>query len=583
VSVTTAAAAPALAVEAAGLTYRYPGQDRPALAGLDLAVAAGERLLLAGPSGSGKSTLLRCLNGLVPHFHGGTVAGRLRVAGRDPVAAAPRGMSDAVGLVFQDPERQFVTRRVDDELAFAMENHDLPRGVMAERIAEALDRLGLAHLRRRRIDTLSGGERQRVAIGAALTLRPAVLALDEPTSQLDPAAAGEVLALLAGLNRELGLTVIVCEHRLERVAGWARRVCLLPAAGGPARVGEPAAVLAESDLAPPVTRLARAVGFAPPPLAAAAAGPLVAALRPRLAGRAGGEAAARAAPAAAASRAASPGPPAVEVEDVHFRYPGGGSGDGGDGRAAALRGVSLAVAAGERVALVGVNGAGKSTLLKLLVGLLRPARGAVRLFGRDTAPLDLATITREVGLVPQNPARLLFSDTVADEVRFTRRAHRLPPAGEGAAGDPDPLLARLGLAALAGASPHDLSGGERQRAAIAAILAAGPRVLLLDEPTRGLDAGAKEALARHLDELAAGGVAVVVATHDVELAARVAGRMVVLDGGWVAADGPTGEVMTRFPAFASEMARLFGAGVAGDLLTVDDVLARLGAAPRGPR
>ena len=304
-------------IELTGVTYRYPAggagaagaagavgatgtaTGRPALADFDLIVAAGERLVVAGASGSGKSTFLRCLNGLVPHFHGGTICGRVRVAGRDPVAVGPRGMSDAVGLVFQDPERQLITARVEDELAFAMENHDLPRAVMGERIAETLDRLGIAHLRRRRVDTLSGGERQRVAIASVLTLRPAILALDEPTSQLDPPAAAEVLALLADLNREAGLTVLVGEHRLERVAAWAGRVCHLPGPGLPPVTGPPREVLAASALAPPLTRLAAAVGVSPAPLAVEEAAELAARLRERLGGPAGGPTA-----AAGASRGA---------------------------------------------------------------------------------------------------------------------------------------------------------------------------------------------------------------------------------------------------------------------------------------
>jgi energy-coupling factor transport system ATP-binding protein len=586
------------AVELAGVTYRYPGGSAPALAGLDLTVAAGERLLVAGASGAGKSTLLRCLDGLVPHFHGGVLAGRLRVAGRDPVAATPRGMSDAVGLVFQDPERQFVTARVEDELAFAMENHALPRSEMGERIAGVVERLGIGHLRERRVEQLSGGERQRVAIAAVLTLRPPILALDEPTSQLDPAAAGEVLALLADLNRTLGLTLILSEHRLERVAAWAERVCHLPGDGRSAVVGAPREVLATVELAPPLVRLARTAGVAPAPLAVAEAGALAAALRQRLggdrgrdeegtrsgagwSGRSGAENLHRAgvpavppgsfiarpvtAPAGSlderppATPSVVGGPPAVEARGLRFRY----------GGIEALRGVDLAVAAGERVVLVGANGAGKTTLLKLLVGLLRLDAGAVRVLGRDLAGRPLTEITRDVGLVPQNPARLLFSDTVADEVRFTRRAHGLPE------GDPRELLGRLGLALLAGRDPRDLSGGERQRAALAAILAAGPRLLLLDEPTRGLDAAAKEALTGVLRELAASGTAVVMATHDVELAARAGERMVVLDGGRVVDDGPVGEVMVRNPRFASEVSRLLGDA---RMTTVEDVLERLGHA-----
>jgi energy-coupling factor transport system ATP-binding protein len=238
-------------IEFAGVSYHYPERADPVLKDVDLQLAAGEFLLVVGASGVGKSTLLRCLNGLVPHFYGGTVKGHVRVAGRDPIALGPSGMSDLVGFVFQDPESQFVTERVEDELAFAMENHNLPAPTMRRRIEEVLDQLSMAHLRQRRIETLSGGERQRVAIGSALSLQPSVLVLDEPTSQLDPQAAEEVLTTLQKLNEDLGLTIVISEHRLERVAQYADRICYLPGAGQALRLGRPRQVLAQTPLAPP--------------------------------------------------------------------------------------------------------------------------------------------------------------------------------------------------------------------------------------------------------------------------------------------------------------------------------------------
>jgi energy-coupling factor transport system ATP-binding protein len=539
-------------IEISGLRYAYPGAARPALAGIDLALAAGERLLVAGPSGSGKSTLLRCLDGLVPHFHGGTLAGRLRVAGLDPVAAAPAGMAAAVGMLFQDPEAQVVAQRVEDEVAFALENHGLPPAEIGRRVGETLERLGAAALARRRVDTLSGGERQRVALAAALALRPPLVALDEPTSQLDPGGVAALLDLLDSLHRTEGLTLVVADHRLGRVIERADRACLLPAAGAPPRVGAPAAVLADSDLAPPVARLGRALGWDPPPLTLDEARRRLAQdprWRERLASY-------RTRPPG--DNPPTPGEPVLLTRGLRYRYPASG--------AEALAGADLTVRRGEVVALLGANGSGKSTLLKALVGLVRPDAGEVEALGRPLGRRPVHEIARGVGLVPQNPGRLLFADRVADEVRFTRRAHGLPE------GDPAELLERLGIADLAGADPRDLSGGERQRAAIAAILAAEPPALLLDEPTRGLDAPAKAALARLLRELAAGGAAVVVATHDAELVADCASRAVLIDTGRVTADGPPAEVLPGTP-FEPEISRLFGMP---GVLTVDDALAALG-------
>ncbi|MFQ5613196.1 MAG: ABC transporter ATP-binding protein [Anaerolineae bacterium] len=534
-------------IELSNVTYVYPGQAQPVLRDVSLRIAAGEFLLVVGASGAGKSTLLRCLNGLVPHFHGGSIYGRVRVDGRDPVAVGPRGMSDRVGFVFQDPEAQFVTERVEDELAFALENHNLPQTTMRKRIEEVLDQLSIAHLRRRRIETLSGGERQRVAIGSVLTLQPSLLVLDEPTSQLDPQAAEEVLTTLQKLNEDLGLTIVISEHRLERVAQYADRVCHVPGGGEPPLAGPSRQVLAKTKLAPPLVQLGRALGWQPLPLTIKEGRPFAAELKPRLA---------RPEPPGPDSPAPARAAPAIAARNVWHRYNG----------AEALKGVSLEVGRGEFVALMGRNGSGKSTLLKSLVGLLQPHRGQIRVLDRDTAQTPLTEITRQVGFVPQNPGRLLFKDTLAEELAFTRRAHRLP------VDDPAPLLERLGLGGLAGAYPRDLSAGERQRAALAAILAAEPQLLLLDEPTRGLDYRNKEQLTRILKDLCRRGVTVVMATHDVELVAHSADRVVILGDGQIVVDGPVREVMTESLVFASQINKLLRDD---RFLTVEDVQRRL--------
>lgn len=532
------------------LTYRYPAAWTPVLHDLSLQIREGEFLLVMGPSGVGKSTLLRCLNGLVPHFYGGTIAGQVRVAGRDPVALGPRGMADAVGLVLQDPEAQFVVDRVEDELAFALENQGLAPLVMRRRVEEALDQLGIAHLRHRSVHTLSGGERQRVAIAAAMTLQPRVLVLDEPTSQLDPQAAEEVLDILVRLNHDLGLTVILSEHRLERVVQYVDRILYLPGDGRPPLLDEPRAVLGQVELVPPLLVLAKALGWSPLPLTIKEAHAF--AKQSAIGDR---QSAGRQLPFSDLRL-----PVSISVQDLAFSYNGH----------PALQGISLEVHQGEFVALMGRNGSGKTTLLKHLVGLLKPDRGRVEIVSpgapvtMDTRQAPIEEIIRVVGYVPQNPNALLFSDTVRQELDFTRRGHRLPPGDYGA------LLDTLGLAPHADRYPRDLSVGERQRVALAAILVAEPQILLLDEPTRGLDYQQKAALTEFLQREKGKGRTLILATHDVELVAQCADRVVLLGDGQVVVDGPVRQVMSESLVFASQINKLFRDPA---LLTVEDVLA----------
>ena len=319
------------------VTYTYPGDGavRPALDDLSLSIGEGELVLVVGPSGSGKSTFLRCLNGLVPHFYGGTLRGRIDVAGRDPVAASPQGMASLVGMVFQDPEAQFVADRVEDELAFGMENQALPPALMRKRVEEVLDQLTIAHLRDRHISTLSGGEKQRVAIASVLTLHPEVLVLDEPTSQLDPQSAEEVLVAIRRLNEDLGLTVILAEHRLERVVQFVDRVLYLPT-GGPALLDQPRAVLAQIALTPPLVELGKLRGWQPLPLTVKEARRFV----PRSQRSMTRSAEAEAATLVGADGQEASGPAAIRTEKVTYRY-----GDGYE----AVHAVSLALTPGEVV------------------------------------------------------------------------------------------------------------------------------------------------------------------------------------------------------------------------------------------
>ncbi len=383
------------------VTYTYPDQSTPALADFSATIQPGEFVLVVGPSGSGKSTFLRSLNGLVPHFYGGRWAGRADVFGRDPVALAPRGMADLVGFVFQDPEAQFVVDTVEDELAFAMENFALAPATMRKRVEEVLDQMGIAHLRSRRISTLSGGEKQRVAIASVLALQPEVLVLDEPTSQLDPQAAEEVLIALRHLNEDLGLTIVLSEHRLERVLQYADRVLYLPALGMPPVLDDPRVVAAQLPLVPPLIELGRRLGWQPLPLTIKEGRGFARGLTTQLSMGVREYVSGGTSHTPTPSHPHTPTPPHISVRNLHYAY---------DGRSA-LRGINLAANAGEFIVLMGRNGSGKSTLLKQIVGLIKPDEGQVTVAGLDTRRADLDQIIKTVGYVPQHPGTLLFGDT----------------------------------------------------------------------------------------------------------------------------------------------------------------------------
>ncbi|GHC25319.1 ABC transporter ATP-binding protein [Streptomyces rochei] len=539
------------------VSVTYDGAAEPTVRGIDFEVPEGELVLLAGPSGVGKSTVLGAVSGLVPHFTGGTLSGRVTVAGRDTRTHKPRELADVVGTVGQDPLSHFVTDTVEDELAYGMESLGLAPDVMRRRVEETLDLLGLSELRSRPLATLSGGQQQRVAIGSVLTPHPDVLVLDEPTSALDPAAAEEVLAVLQRLVHDLGTTVLMAEHRLERVIQYADQVVLLPSPGARPLLGPPAEVMAVSPVYPPVVDLGRLAGWSPLPLTVRDARRRAAPLRNRLAGR---EIPNRTPPAAAlpappvlrppaerwwrrgkrAQTAAAPAPHAARVRSLAVRRD----------RVQALRGVDLTVSPGETVALMGRNGAGKSTLLSALVGLVEPSSGSVRAgdaVPHRTAPRDLV---RRVGLVPQEPRDLLYADTVAAECAAADRD------AEAAPGTCRALLTELLPGVTDDTHPRDLSEGQRLTLALSVVLTARPPLLLLDEPTRGLDYAAKARLAGILRSLAAEGHAIVLATHDVELAAELAHRVVLLAEGEVIADGPAADVVVASPSFAPQVAKV---------------------------
>ena len=456
------------------VSFTYTEAERPTLHRVSLDIPEGELCVVVGETGTGKSTFLRAINGLVPHFSGGTLAGTVTVDGRTTKDNRPRDLADVVGFVGQNPLASFVTETVEDELAYTMENLGVPADAMRRRVEDAVDLLGLQDLRDRSLRALSGGQQQRVAIGAVLTASPRLLVLDEPTSALDPAAAEEVLSALARLVHDLGLTVVMAEHRLERVVPFADRIILVPGGGRPLVVGPPEVVMRSSSVAPPLVELGRLMGWDPLPLSVRDARRLSAPLRERLA------------PTAPPARPAplmptTDGAESASVQKLTVTY----------GPVVALDGVDLTIMPGEVLALMGRNGSGKSTLLHTLSGMRRPTRGVVTVDGRDPQSFRAADLVRHVGLVPQDPGLLLYGESVQAECHAADKVSNLAPGTtlqrfwSGCCPACRPTATRA-TCPRASASPWPWPSSWPR----------SPQLLLLDEPTRGLDYPSKDRLIR---------------------------------------------------------------------------------------
>ena len=515
-------------IAAAQVAYSYPtGTRRRVLDGLDLAVADDRYLLVSGASGSGKSTLVRTFNGLIPHFYGGDLTGRVTVDGQATTRLSVARLFDRVGMVFQNPEAQLFNRTVAREIAFGLESLGLAQGEIHRRVGETAVAVGIEALLQRHPQNLSGGEQQLVAVAAVVALHPRLLILDEPFANLDPANVARLRRVLAAV-RGSGCGLAVCEHRLGLTAPDADQMAVV--AGGRVAVeGPPAAVLTaaveSSGLERPLAaRASDALGMAERvlevgrlPLDAASAeilGPLLG--RPPISG--------------------PPGETLLAVEGLTAQV----------GGRRVLRDVNLTLKQGEIVALVGANGAGKTTLARHLNGLARPAAGRVTVAGRDTRRVRTSELARQVGVVFQNPDSQFFKLTVAEEIQVAPRALGVSDTTwiQG-------LIAALRLDSLLDRAPFRLSSGEKKRVAVAAALAAQPDVLVLDEPTAGQDAHFRRTLGRLLGRLAADGRAVLMVTHDLSFAERWAHRWLVLAEGTIAAEGSPDTIM----ADASLLAR----------------------------
>jgi energy-coupling factor transport system ATP-binding protein len=547
-------------------TFRYPppvagAAPVTALEEVTLEVAAGEALGVTGSTGSGKSALCLAIAGLIPQETGGIVGGRVVVNGWDTRVTPVPQLATRVGIVFQDPESNLVGLSVEDEVAFGPENLGVPPAEIARRVDWALQVTGLARERRRPSASLSGGQKQRLAIAAVLAMRPQILVLDEPTAQLDPAGKDDVIAAIGRLRQELGrqLTLVLVESDTELLSRVAERVVVLHA-GRIALEGAPRAVFTR------VEELA-GLGIRVPPLAVLAArlnhalgtrfgflttSEAESALRPLL--ERGGPAGSSAPPSSgrgtarprvqgipAPGRASAGGlnssrhesSPLLAFERVRYRY---------EVAVPALEGVSLRIADGEFLALVGPNGSGKTTLAKHCNGLLRPQSGQVLVAGQDTRTTPVAQLARTVTYAFQNPDHQLFLPSVAEELAYGPR--NLGLRGQALQARVEDALVRFGLVDLRHRHPMLLGRGLRQLVAIAAVYAMAPRLLILDEPTGGLDGHAVSQLMAILAQFTAGGHSVLLITHDLGLVAEHASRVVLMHEGRILADGPTREILT---------------------------------------
>lgn len=525
------------------VTLVYPYVQRTIFEDLTFDVPEGEFVLIMGDTGAGKSTLLKLMNGLVPHHTGGIFSGTITVDGRDTALHKPRELVDLIGIVGQNPALGFVTDTVEEELVFGMESLGIAPEIMRKRVEDTLDLLALAPLRSRTLASLSGGEQQRVAIASVLTMNPKVLLLDEPTSALDPIAAEEVLATLSRLVHDLGITVVIAEHKLERVLQFVDRVIYVKN-DMTVEVGSPQSILKRSRIAPPIIELSRALESNEVPLTVRDAKRSIGKLAEKLTP-----------PPRKTSK--NNDRELLKVSNATVSY----------GAKIALHDFSMTVTAGEIVAVMGRNGAGKSTLLTTLVGLRILDQGKALVDGLNPRELRGRELTQNVAFVPQESSDLLYSQSVAEELANSDRDNGLE------LGSSEKLLRVLIPDIDLSLHPRDLSEGERLCLVLSIVLACSPKVLVLDEPTRGLDYRAKQRLIHALRTFIHAQSTIIVASHDVELVAEIATRVIVLADGEKVADGEVAEILTSSPAFAPQVAKVLAPA---KWLTVAEVLQSLG-------
>ena len=541
-------------------TFYYSDSTKPALADIDLRIDSSEFVLVAGASGSGKSSLCRCLNGLIPHFYGGKIKGYVNVCGKNVIETPTKKMAEEVGMVFQDPENQMLMTEVEREIAFGLENLCYPGDIISKRVEEALDSVGISNIRYRHPNNLSGGEKQKVAIASNLALHPQILVLDEPTSELDPKSAEDVINVLERLNDELGLTIILIEHRLDRVVHHVDRIIAL-SDGQVVLDGPPGEILANQKF--------KSLGIGLPPIAS-----LAHAIRERgfnleripLTVKEGRRMFLNffKNPRKVELTDDKPtGGVKVEFRNVSYTYPNDID---------ALKNISLKFNAGEFIAIMGRNASGKTTLVKHINSLLKPKKGSVLVSTINTKNATVAQMAKTVGYVFQNPNAHLFADTVEEEIQYILKNRKM--GGHEINSKTDSILKMFNLADKRDEYPRSLSGGEKQRVALASVIVTEPDILILDEPTRGMDYASKDYLMNFLDNYRRNGKVVVLVSHDIETVARHVDRVILLSEGKIIVDDSKRKVMSKALLFSPQINRLIQGykqyNVPDNILTVEE-------------
>ncbi len=561
-------------IEIKDLCYTYPQAEKPAIKDINLTINKGEFILLTGPSGCGKTTFCRALNGLIPKFYNGEMTGQVIVNGLDTAEHSTTELSQHVGLIFQNPDNQIFALTVEKDIAFGLENLGKSKTEMYKEIDWAAKVTGIQELRQRATHELSGGQKQRLTIASVLAMRPSIIVMDEPTSFLDPVGAEHIFDVLDQLNKELGITIIIIEHRIDIAAKYVDRIIIFDQ-GKVRSDGDPVDILSNEDTrllgvgVPRILSLAKRFNdidlFSLLPLTAEKFYEEILSKLPEKTGKKenklpfdlqelSGE---------------HHHKPLIETKGLYFNY---------SGNVQALKGVDLTIHKGDYVAIMGENGAGKTTLVKHFNGLLRPKAGEVFFEGEDISGKSVAQLARRIGLVFQNPDDQLFEETVAKEISFA--LHNF--------GVKDSIIEKrvnwslnlLDIAQYKDKSPFTLSGGERKRVALASVLAWDPDVLVLDEPTIGQDYGQKERLRHFLTQLRTQGKTVIVVTHDVEFVAESQPHIVLMAGGNVITEGTTKQIMINTDALERcsvaqpEITRLFSRlcdhGFPEDVVDIDE-------------
>ncbi len=473
--------------------------DKSAIKDVNLKIEEGEFILITGSSGSGKSTLCKCINGIVPKFSGGKFKGRVIVDGMDTMHNPTPEIAKHAGVVFQDPENQIVMNTVENEIAFGLENLQFPEEIIEKRIQEILEYAGISDLRYRKTCELSGGEKQRIVVASVLAMHPKILVLDEPLSQIDFESANQILQIIRRLNEELGITILIAEHRANRITEFADRIFDMDKKGY---------IMKDEITEHPEKNSKFCARRIPTGFLCQISQSEIRAESEPLGSDSGKKI------------EKNNNELAIEIENLSFSYSSGSE---------VLKNINLKIYSGESVAIIGHNGSGKTTLVKHFNGLLKPKKGSIRIFGRETGNCKVEELAKIVGYVPQNPNELLFSDTVIDELNFTLRNLNV-------SGNPDEILNELSLTDYRLSYPRDLSGGQRQRVAIASVAVANQKVILLDEPTRGMDPESRKRLSELLKKIQNDNRTIILATHDMELVAESADRVVAIRNGEIISD-----------------------------------------------